>query len=196
MVGRRGRKNRCATSSESSIKHSCSGRLCQVHSSHFCHILSPISLHHLNMFPATAAARSMALRSRSLRVSFPLQHTQPQSTFSGTDNYWQRIKPWKDVSAEEFISYRWQVCSRALSGPAPALTTLASKHRTRHKKATQLPLGGISTSLGRISQSTIAENQDERAIHRRRCSSSQVSPHGHSSNPAHTVTHRLGQPAR
>jgi hypothetical protein len=149
----------------------------------------PIQQKPVNMFSATVAARSLALRSRPLRVSLSLQHSQPQSTStsSGTDNYWQQIKPWKDVSAEEFMSYRWQVGSRSPQCPVSPLTIPASKHRTRYKKATFFSLRSIITNFGQIQQPTVAKNKDKRAIHRRRCSSSQIGPYGYPPDSAHSI---------
>jgi hypothetical protein len=181
-----------------SIKHSCSKSLCQIQSNLLSHPLFPsfsinlaarIQQKSVNMFSATVAARSLALRSRPLRVSLSLQHSQPQSTStsSGTDNYWQQIKPWKDVSAEEFMSYRWQVSSRSQQYPVSPLTIPASKHRTRYKKATFFSLGSIIAHFGQIQQPTAAENKDKRGIHSRRCGSSQISPYGHPPDSAHSI---------
>jgi hypothetical protein len=143
------------------LNTSCSGSSCQIQSNLLSHPLFPsfsnnsvarIQQKSVNMFSATVAARSLALRSRPLRISLSLQHSQPQSTStsSGTDNYWQQIKPWKDVSAEEFMSYRWQVSSRSLQSPVSLLTSPASKHRTRYKKATLFSLRSIIADFGQI----------------------------------------------
>ncbi len=58
---------------------------------------------------------NMIVKSRTLRPSFPrlvqsLQQHRAQSTYDGQDLFWQRVNPWREVSATEFISYQWQVC--------------------------------------------------------------------------------------
>ncbi|KAJ4335561.1 hypothetical protein N0V95_008875 [Ascochyta clinopodiicola] len=40
-----------------------------------------------------------------------LQRLVSQSTSATQEPYWQGIKPWKDVSAEDFKSYRWQLAN-------------------------------------------------------------------------------------
>ncbi|KAJ8115919.1 hypothetical protein OPT61_g2540 [Boeremia exigua] len=36
---------------------------------------------------------------------------RPLSTLTGQEPYWQKIKPWENITAEEFKSYRWQLAN-------------------------------------------------------------------------------------
>lgn len=76
------------------------------------------------MLIPSAIGRSQALRPSICRQSYLLLHNRSQSTFEGETRYWQNIAPWKHVSVDQFISYRWQV--RALCGNARGSPTSTS----------------------------------------------------------------------
>ncbi|KAK6421468.1 hypothetical protein LTR81_005582 [Elasticomyces elasticus] len=42
-------------------------------------------------------------------VNAATDKTVPSSTAHGEDLFWQKIKPWENVSKDEFLSYRWQL---------------------------------------------------------------------------------------
>ncbi|KAF2130918.1 kama family protein [Dothidotthia symphoricarpi CBS 119687] len=63
------------------------------------------------MFSTGMKARNLTLRSRPFWAARLLQQNRAQSTLRdrSRERYWDHIEPWKDVSSEEFISYRWQL---------------------------------------------------------------------------------------
>ncbi|KAF2622594.1 kama family protein [Macroventuria anomochaeta] len=63
------------------------------------------------MFVSTIRVHRLALRPRLQNLSCSLAQSRSQSTFAEEEPYWQKIKPWKDVPAEEFKSYRWQLAN-------------------------------------------------------------------------------------
>ncbi|KAH7382164.1 hypothetical protein BKA66DRAFT_463899 [Pyrenochaeta sp. MPI-SDFR-AT-0127] len=61
------------------------------------------------MLTLSVPGTCQALRSSAPRLLHLLQHHRAQSTFHGEKRYWENIAPWKHVSIDEFISYRWQL---------------------------------------------------------------------------------------
>jgi hypothetical protein len=50
-------------------------------------------------------ARIEGKESRNLHTSgHEIQDSQHRA------QYWQKVKPWENVSEQDFLSYRWQVC--------------------------------------------------------------------------------------
>ncbi|KAH7075380.1 hypothetical protein BKA63DRAFT_469360 [Paraphoma chrysanthemicola] len=60
------------------------------------------------MLRANTTAVHSALRVRSPRTIRVAIHVRPVSTFVDGERYWQNT-PWKDVTTDDFVSYRWQV---------------------------------------------------------------------------------------
>ncbi|XPS94804.1 Lysine 2,3-aminomutase [Ascochyta lentis] len=65
----------------------------------------------MTMHLSTVGVQRLALRLKPQNVFPTLVKYRAQSTSAAQDPYWQRIKPWKDVPAEEFKSYRWQLAN-------------------------------------------------------------------------------------
>jgi lysine 2,3-aminomutase len=63
------------------------------------------------MFIPTIRSQGLALRPKPRALSQSIAQYRSASTLTDQEPYWQKIKPWKDVPAEEFKSYRWQVSS-------------------------------------------------------------------------------------
>ncbi|CAN9195405.1 unnamed protein product [Alternaria alternata] len=61
------------------------------------------------MFAPKTIARSQPLRPGFTHATRLLPHCKAQSTFAIQKPYWNHIQAWKDVSNDEFISYRWQL---------------------------------------------------------------------------------------
>ncbi|KAF1924668.1 kama family protein [Didymella exigua CBS 183.55] len=99
------------------------------------------------MFLSTIRAQCLALRPNSLVLPHLTTQYRSLSTSTEKEPYWQKIEPWKDVTAEDFKSYRWQLANtvpdtrrlhRFLSDVLPPVlgtskNRLLSKIRTREQ---------------------------------------------------------------
>ncbi|KAF1836867.1 kama family protein [Decorospora gaudefroyi] len=61
------------------------------------------------MFVSTIMVRNQTAKSNFLRTRRLLQQNRALSTYSDQKPYWEKVPQWKDVSNDEFISYRWQL---------------------------------------------------------------------------------------
>lgn len=134
------------------------------------------------MFALTSRVERLALRPRSQNLFYSLAQCRSLSTIAEKEPYWQKIKPWKDVTAEEFKSYRWQVRLDTLSimvdQPAE-FCTIAREYRTRYTKIAPFPVRCATTSAWRSEEKPSApEDQDERTVHRGCNCCIEVSPDG------------------
>jgi hypothetical protein len=63
----------------------------------------------ISMLISTIRPQGLALRLKPQALSQFIAQHRSASTLTDQEPYWQKIKPWRDVPAEEFKSYRWQV---------------------------------------------------------------------------------------
>jgi hypothetical protein len=98
-----------------------------------------------SMFVSNTMTGKQPLRSGFTCAARLLSHHRTQSTLAAQKPYWNHIQPWQDVTKEEFISYRWQVCSIQKSPDdthtlvLKSLTFLASQHHLRQTQAFPIP---------------------------------------------------------
>ncbi|KAI4940734.1 hypothetical protein J4E86_010706 [Alternaria arbusti] len=80
------------------------------------------------MFVSSTMTGRQPFQSGFTQAARLLSHRRTQSTLAGQKPYWDHIQPWKDVSNEEFISYRWQLRN-----------TVSDKHKLYQFLKTALP---------------------------------------------------------
>ena len=61
------------------------------------------------MLVLTTRIQRSALQPKSQKFFCSLVQSRSLSKLIEQEPYWQKIKPWENVTAEEFKSYRWQV---------------------------------------------------------------------------------------
>ncbi|XP_014560154.1 hypothetical protein COCVIDRAFT_23607 [Bipolaris victoriae FI3] len=61
------------------------------------------------MFAPSIKSKTQSLRLHSFRLVSWSQQYRAQSSLSNNNSYWSHIPSWKDVSNDEFVSYRWQL---------------------------------------------------------------------------------------
>lgn len=74
----------------------------------------------------TSRAQRLTLRTQAQNLVNSLPSYRSVSTCTDQEPYWQKIKPWKDITAEQFKSYRWQVRKNP-SRPSRSSLTFATQ---------------------------------------------------------------------
>jgi hypothetical protein len=61
------------------------------------------------MFLHMTGAKRFTLQARPHNVFHSLTQCRSLSMVTNQEPYWQKLKPWSNVTTEEFKTYRWQV---------------------------------------------------------------------------------------
>lgn len=72
------------------------------------------------MFASSIKSKSQFMRLHSSRLTSLSHQYRSQSTLSQEKAYWNHIPSWKNISNEEFMSYRWQVCQSQCLNDVPS----------------------------------------------------------------------------
>jgi hypothetical protein len=85
------------------------------------------------MFLHMTGAKRLTLHARSQNVFHSLAQCRSLSMVTDQDPYWQKLKPWSNVTTEEFKTYRWQVrfTTLQISHLLPNSCNTACKHCAR-----------------------------------------------------------------
>lgn len=148
------------------------------------------------MLILTSKIQRLALGPKPKHVLCSLAQSRAQSTSVTQEPYWQKIKPWKDVPAEEFKSYRWQVCSFKrviVRGQVFNNCDAACPHCTGYEKIASILVRCTTAGARSIEESPAQEDPNKRRFHQGCDRCTKISANGDQTHSTPVISHRLEQ---